>query len=202
MALGDGTGWNTSAPANTDLRSVGAAEIRDLRTGVGIRIDKEHVALSSSSAGGEHKEGSAVIYTEPTVTFPTNKPDGSTSLDSADEGRRAMVAGWSFVYSGTGWGTNSAGSTALTSSFSSWIDVGYAFRAIIISHSGGANGIIIFNGTGNQSSRFLNTQTVSETEVRLEFETEQDSGNPTDAYRFRWKLETGNNGTYSYLVLR
>lgn len=202
MALGDGTAWSTSAPADTDLRSKGAIEIRDLRTAVGIRMDKEHVDLASSSAGGEHIEGSSIIYTEPTVSFPTNKPDGATALDSADEGRQVMVAGWTFIYSGTGWGTNSAGSTALTSSFSSWIDVGYAFRAIIVSHSGGANGIIIFNGTGNQTSRFINTKTASESEVRLEFETEQDSGTPTDPYRFRWRLETGNNATYSYLVLR
>lgn len=201
MALGDGTGWNTSAPADTDLRSVGAKEIRDLRTGVGIRMDKEHVALASSSAGGEHKEGSSVIYTEPTVTFPTNKPDGSTALDSNDEGRQAMVSGWTFVYSGTGWGTDSSGSTVLTTTFSSWIDVGYAFKAIIVSNIDGGNGIIIFTGTSNQTGRFLNTRTAAGADVRIEFETEQDSSNPTDPYRFRFKLASGT-ATYVYLVLR
>lgn len=201
MALGDGTGWDTAAPADTDLRSVGAKEIRDLRIGVGIRIDKEHVALASSSAGGEHKEGSAVVYTEPTVTFPTNRPDGATALTSADEGRLLIAAGKLFLYSGTGWGTNSSGSFTLASSFTSFIDVGYAFRMIAVHNVNGSNGIIIFNGTGNQTARFLTIAGDEDDDKRMEFETEQDSGNPTDAYRFRVK-SVSSTGTFAYEVIR
>ena len=95
MALGDGTGWDTTAPADTDLRSVGAKEIRDLRLGVVIRVDKAHVAVSSSSAGGEHKEGSAVSDDEPDsrVSFPTYKTDGSTYFSPVYVGRLVLHAG-------------------------------------------------------------------------------------------------------------
>ena len=72
---------------------------------------------------------------------------------------------------------------------------------IVVSHSAGFNGVIIFNGVGNQDNRFLNSTSAGGTHSRIEFETEQDSGNPTDAYRFRWKLLAGS-GTYSYAVIR
>lgn len=88
MPLGDGIGWNILAPADTDLRSVGAAEIRDVRTGVGIRVDKEHRTLNSSAApaeGGEHEPGSAVAYTQ--ATAPTLRPDSGPGLTSQDNGR-------------------------------------------------------------------------------------------------------------------
>ena len=202
----DGTGvdWDTSAPADVDLRSNGALEIRDLRLGVAIRADKEHTAAAASSAGGEHKEGSAVIYTEPKVEFPTNRPDGSTALTSADEGRQAMVAGWTFIYSGNaiGWGENSSGSSSLTSSFTSFIEVGYAFRAIIVSHGSGQNGLVIFDGVSDQLTRFLNMTDLSGGEIRLEFRTEQDKDTPTDKYQFKWRVATGGNATMTYLVLR
>jgi hypothetical protein len=60
-------------------------EIRDLRTGVGIRMNKEHATLATASAGGEHKEGSAKAYYE--SSEPTQRPDGVTNLDSNDAGR-------------------------------------------------------------------------------------------------------------------
>lgn len=85
MTLGDGTGWDTSSPAASDLISKGDDEIRDLRTGVGIRLNKEHVTLATSSAGGEHKAGSAKVYIQSAA--PTNRPDGTTALTSADDGR-------------------------------------------------------------------------------------------------------------------
>ena len=49
------------------------------------RIDKEHTALAGSDAGGEHKAGSAVVFTG--AVEPTTRPDGSTALDASDEGR-------------------------------------------------------------------------------------------------------------------
>jgi hypothetical protein len=60
-------------------------EIRDLRKGVGIRADKEHVAAATASAGGEHKEGSAKAYYE--AAEPTQRPDAATNLDATDAGR-------------------------------------------------------------------------------------------------------------------
>lgn len=203
---GTGTGWDTTAPADSDLRSLGAKEIRDLRLAMGIRLNKEHVTLASSSAGGEHKAGSAVAYTDPTVSFPVNKPDGSTILDSADEGRLAIIAGKLFVYTGDDtdlWGAASSGSFTIASlnTFISWIEVGYAFRMIVISQSGGMNGIIVFNGTSDEDSRFLNTHSSGGDFERLEFETEQDSGTPTDPYRFRVRSATVT-ATFSYEIIR
>lgn len=84
MALGDGTGWSEAAPVDTDPRKDGAIEIRDLRTGVRIRVEKEHILPAASSAGGEHKAGSAITYRQ--AVAPTTRPDGTT-LTSQDDNR-------------------------------------------------------------------------------------------------------------------
>ena len=80
----DGTSWTITEPGDTDPRNEGATEIRGLRAGVGIRMDREHVTLAGSSVGGEHKAGSAVSYRQSGA--PTTRPDG-VSLTSADNGR-------------------------------------------------------------------------------------------------------------------
>lgn len=85
MALGDGTAWDETSPASSDLISQGDDEIRDLRKGTRIRLAKEHDTPATSSAGGEHKAGSAKIYIQSSA--PTTRPDGSTALTSADDGR-------------------------------------------------------------------------------------------------------------------
>ena len=105
MALGDGTGWDITAPNgdNDDFRN-GDDEIRDLRVGVAIRSDKEHVALADSSAGGEHKEGSAKVYRQ--ATAPTQRPDAATTLAAADDGRIWVDSDDDTLYlyeGGTGW---------------------------------------------------------------------------------------------------
>lgn len=48
-------------------------------------MSKEHVTLAATSAGGEHKQGSAVAWAQ--TTAPTTRPDGSTDLAAADLGR-------------------------------------------------------------------------------------------------------------------
>ena len=105
MANGtDGLGWANDAPAAVDLRSNGYVEIRSIRKGVNLRLDKEHVALATmssgpdlSSGGGEHKPGSAMAYFKdgsPALL----RPDGVTTLTSADKGRLAVdTTGSSFV---------------------------------------------------------------------------------------------------------
>lgn len=82
---GTGTGWNETQPSDSDNISLGAQELRDLRKGVRIRLEKEHTDVDVSSAGGEHLEGSAKIYRQDAA--PTNRPDGLTALDSDDDGR-------------------------------------------------------------------------------------------------------------------
>lgn len=85
MANLDATSWDITDPSDSDVLSSGAKEIRLLRAAVGVRSDKEHVTLATSSAGGEHLEGSAKAYRQ--ASAPTQRPDASTSLDSDDDGR-------------------------------------------------------------------------------------------------------------------
>lgn len=79
----DGTGWNTSAPNDEALEGNTYKELQDLRKGVGIRLDKEHETLASSSAGGVHKQGSARAFFQDAA--PTTQVDGS-AFDSGDLG--------------------------------------------------------------------------------------------------------------------
>jgi len=81
-----GIGWDEDYP-DVDLSKIGNSvyEIRDLRKGMRIRVEKEHVTPAASSAGGEHKQGSAVSWCQ--ASQPTTRPDGSTDLDSDDLGR-------------------------------------------------------------------------------------------------------------------
>ncbi|KKM85136.1 hypothetical protein LCGC14_1292120 [marine sediment metagenome] len=83
----DGTGWDTSTPDPSDLIKDGANQITDLRKGVETRVNKEHVTLAANSAGGEHKEGSAKAYYDTLANQPTLRPDGTTTLTDADQGR-------------------------------------------------------------------------------------------------------------------
>jgi len=87
MAANDGTGqnWDITNPEDTDYMKNGAMEIRDLRKGIEIRINKEHDTLADNSAGGEHKAGSAKAYVG--TTNPTKRPDGVTNLGASDAGR-------------------------------------------------------------------------------------------------------------------
>ena len=83
----DGTGWDTTSPDNLQVAGNVYKELYDLRKGVAIRCNYEHITFASSSAGGVHKNGSAVCY-EGTTT-PTNRPDGATALanNAYDRGR-------------------------------------------------------------------------------------------------------------------
>ena len=89
----DGLTWVTDDPLNSEPRNKGAQEIRSLRKGVALRMDKEHQALTImsnggpdlSTGGGEHKKGSAIIYRQEGA--PDKRPDGETDLDADDNGR-------------------------------------------------------------------------------------------------------------------
>ena len=77
-----GTGWDEDAPvASSDPHGKACYEIRDLRMGLRIRLAKEHTPPAATSAGGEHKPGSAVCWCQ--TTEPTTRPDGTTVLTSA-----------------------------------------------------------------------------------------------------------------------
>lgn len=84
----NGTTWYEDAPAGSDNISYGDDEIIALRKGLRSRLSKEHdwpTTGTSTTGFGEHKEGSAVVYVS--STEPSNRPDGTTSLDNDDTGR-------------------------------------------------------------------------------------------------------------------
>ncbi len=108
---GDGTGWDGTVPANTEPVYKGALEIRDLRLGVGIRNDKEHIDAAASSAGGEHMQGSGRFYSLATGSIPNTQPD-ATALVAADNGMgwHDSTTGWLYILTdyaaptiGNGW---------------------------------------------------------------------------------------------------
>ena len=86
---GTGIKWDEELPRDDDPRHYGDDEIRDLRKGINLRVQKEHEILAGASSteaeGGEHKKGSAKAYY--TSTAPTKRPDTSTPFTSDDEGR-------------------------------------------------------------------------------------------------------------------
>ena len=87
---GTGTGWAETDPTDSEFVSDGAQEIRDIRKGTRIRTEYEHETFAASSAGGEHKKGSAKAYYQD--ASPANRPDGSTALTSADAGRMLVAS--------------------------------------------------------------------------------------------------------------
>lgn len=77
----DGTKWDGTAPDIDQPIGDHYKEMQDLRLGIGIRMDKEHQDMATSSVGGWHTWGSAVCYEG--TSDPCNRPDNSTALDSA-----------------------------------------------------------------------------------------------------------------------
>ena len=79
----DGTAWDITAPDIDQPIGNHYKEMFDLRKGVGIRMSKEHITLATSSAGGEHVQGSARTWFQDAV--PALQPDG-TALAATDNG--------------------------------------------------------------------------------------------------------------------
>lgn len=107
---GSGEGWDETAPLPGGPLPQGDDEIRDLRKGMRIRLEKEHVEPDVSSVGGEHKAGSAMVYVVANeAALPTTRPDGVTVFTNADVGRLALALDTVLPYylkdtSGTGVG--------------------------------------------------------------------------------------------------
>lgn len=84
--------WNGAfedEPSGGDDPSYGDDEIRYLKEAVRERFEKEHkMNLSSGTAGadGWHKKGGGIPYFQ--ASEPTTRPDGITSLNADDNGRR------------------------------------------------------------------------------------------------------------------
>ena len=117
----DGSTWTEGDPLNSEPRNLGAQEIRGLRKGVRIRLEKEHTILSGGSPpadGGEHKKGSGRAYYQ-TDGDPTTRPDG-TALDSSDDGRLFVDSALNVlkVFDGTDF-VNTAGLQIATGNFPS-----------------------------------------------------------------------------------
>ncbi len=78
--------WDVAVPPNTELVSDLPAEHRQMKTNTKAVMEKEHAALGTGNTGGEHKQGSAVMWHLPTASIPALQPDG-TALASTDNGR-------------------------------------------------------------------------------------------------------------------
>ena len=98
------TDWEPLVPANTDQISTGAEDIRDLKGQIAAREANEHVAWAGAGVGGEHKEGSAMVYYAASDAVLV-RPDGATSLSSVDQGRIRFNSDDQLisVYSGSEW---------------------------------------------------------------------------------------------------
>lgn len=118
---GDGTGWDVADPADDEGLTLGALEIRDLRKGVAIRVDKEHVAIAASSVGGIHKHGSAVAYSQ--AGAPVKRPDAS-SADGEGTGQSLTSVDYGRIWHDTD--TNEL--FLLTSDTPTWTKVGFTDR--------------------------------------------------------------------------
>lgn len=95
--------WDEASPALSSPRREGAAEITSLRAGVRLRLSREHETPAAAGVGGEHKAGSAKAYRQSSA--PTQRPDASTSLGSADAGRMWLDSDNNklYVWSGAAW---------------------------------------------------------------------------------------------------
>lgn len=103
---GTGAGWDTTDPADSAYASAGALQIRDVRAGVALRLNKEHTTCTTSTGGGEHKAGSCVIYpVADEAALPTKRPDTTTDLGADDEGRLAIAKDTELLYywDGSAW---------------------------------------------------------------------------------------------------
>ncbi len=76
--------WLTN-PQDSDTPSFGDNEIRGTRLEFHDRLTKEHVIGGATAADGAHKKGVARAYYQ--AAAPSLRPDGSSSLDSDDDGR-------------------------------------------------------------------------------------------------------------------
>lgn len=83
--------WNSNFednPEGGDSPSYGDDEIRLLKSAIRERFEKEHtmdLTTGTSGSDGWHKNGVAKVYYQ--ATAPTTRPDGTTALTSADNGR-------------------------------------------------------------------------------------------------------------------
>lgn len=100
MANSSADDWDEGSPAGSAAINAGDDEIRNLRAAVGDRFAKEHITPAASGVGGEHLEGSARVYYASSA--PTKKPDGTTDLDTNDEGRVWIDSSTKRVYYYTG----------------------------------------------------------------------------------------------------
>lgn len=101
----DRANWDENSPILTEPRRDGALEIKVLRQGLADRIAKEHTTPAAAGVGGEHREGSAIGYYQ--IAEPTTKPDGTTLLDTDDEGRIWIdsddASRTMYMWDGTAW---------------------------------------------------------------------------------------------------
>jgi len=127
--------WYEDAPDHsTGEISYGDDEIRYLRMAVRSRLEKEHLTPAGSGAGGEHREGSAKIWTA--TSAPTTLPDGSTSITGNEGIAEGMV-----------WTDTGNDYVCQVYAGGAWHDLGYVKSSLTLSSGNGWT--VTNNGTGD-----------------------------------------------------
>lgn len=147
MALRDGTAWDLTAPANTDDIEDGDDEIADVRAGVELRMNKNHVHLAAASAGGEHLEGSARVHSSDAV--PTIQVIGA--LDITGAAANVNIAGNEGLAEGMVWSDSNNGYILQIYGASAWHDVNYLQTLATVAHTGGGNLVTLTTADGGDA---------------------------------------------------
>lgn len=136
----------------TGKTNEGAQEIRLVRSSLADRLDKEHVTIAASGAGGQHKAGSAfAFYNADPGTNITTTLDGVT-LSNDDNGRLAvdLTAPTLQVYVHPSW-------TDFAYVPLSWTVATGAYMSGTVSGSG--TGLDVTNSSTGKGIRVQNTST-------------------------------------------
>jgi hypothetical protein len=107
MAMSSSEDWDDSTLQDTDGVYLTPTEILYLKQAINKRISREHKEFDELGVGGDHLEGSALIYLpeDADALAALTKPDGETALTSDDKGRLAydVDLGELHYYDGTDW---------------------------------------------------------------------------------------------------
>ncbi len=205
MATMDST-WLAN-PQDSDTPSFGDDEIRGTRLEFHDRLTKEHVIGGTTVADGAHKEGSARAYYQ--ATEPSLRPDGSSSLDTSDDGRLYVDSDDDALYTwdGSAWASTAVGHAAtadLATLATLATDATDATTANQVTDQGGGNDLllkIIDIGDWNMNS----TTTVSKahgvtlTKIRSVTSLIQDDSGLTLTPAAKFDSTIGGIGYYVYV---
>ena len=162
---GTGANWNVDDPATaTDYVSEGATELRDLRVGVEMRLNKEHAHIAAgtrtgdalnATGGGEHLEGSARIHTA--TSAPTNLVFGA--VDQAGVANNITISGNEALAEGMMWVDTDSNYVLQVYAASGWRNIGYINSNTTLTTATTAGTIAITGTAASIGLTFTNAST-------------------------------------------